>query len=166
MKHPSQTHHYRQSKRQRGAAIIEFALVLTLLITLMAGIFEFGRAFWYYDALTKATRDGARLMSVALNTAVAEGVTNATTQVVSVVTDAGVPDFTDANVAVTCLDATFVTTACTNTNPLIWGVRVQIVGYTMTIGQFIPFLIGVNSNYTATLSPSTTMRYMPVGTAP
>ena len=159
------THNCRRSARQQGAATVEFALVLTLLITLMAGIFEFGRAFWYYDALTKATRDGARLMSVVPKATIETGVTDAVDQVFKMVTDAGVPNFTDANVTVTCLTAAFGTTACTNgTAP--WGVRVQIVGYGMTIGQFIPFLIGVNSNYTATLAPHTTMRYMPFGTVP
>jgi hypothetical protein len=77
------------------------------------------------------------------------------------VTDAGVPGFANANVAVTCLTAAFVDSACADgTAP--GGVRVQIVGYTMTIGQFIPFLIGTSSNYTADLSPHTTMRWMPV----
>ena len=158
------THNCRRSARQQGAAIVEFALVLPLLITLMAGIFEFGRAFWYVDALTKATRDGARLMSVVPKATIETGATDAVAQVVSAVTIAGVPGFTNANVTVTCLTAAFATTACTNgTAP--WGVRVQIVGYGMTIGQFIPFLIGANTNYTTTLSPHTTMRYVPFGTA-
>lgn len=155
-------------RHQQGAAIVEFALILTLLITLMAGIFEFGRAFWYYDAMTKATRDGARLMSVADMTTIASvGVGRAKDQVVFVVTDpdggARVPDFTTANVVVTCLDAAFDDSTCADgTAP--GGVRVQITGYTMAIGQFIPFLIG-NSSYSVTLappnSPHTSMAYMP-----
>lgn len=165
MKNNSTNHYGKHAAQQQGAAIVEFALVLTLLITLMAGIFEFGRAFWYYDALTKATRDGARLLSVVPKTGIVTGVTDAKAQVVSVVTAAGVPSFTNANVTVTCLTTAYATTACTNgTAP--WGVRVQIVGYGMTIGQFIPFLIGANSNYAANLTPHTTMRYMPFGTAP
>ena len=158
------THYCRHSARQQGAAIVEFALVLLLLITLMAGIFEFGRAFWYYDALTKATRDGARLMAVApkanLTTAVTGGVAKAKTQVADAVTAAGVPSFTTSNVTVTCLNATFDDSTCVNgTAP--GGVRVEITGYTMTIGQFIPFLVGASSNYSASLAPHTTMRYMP-----
>lgn len=164
MKHLSQTRHYVQSKRQRGLAVVEFALVLTLLITLMAGIFEFGRAFWFYDALTKATRDGARLMAVApkasLTTAVTGGVAKTKTQVANAVTAAGVPSFTTANVSVTCLNATFDDSTCVNGNAP-GGVRVEITGYTMTIGQFIPFLIGASSNYSASFTPHTTMRYMP-----
>ena len=131
----------------------------------MAGIFEFGRAFWYYDTLTKATRDGARLMAMAANTDMAANVGLAQTRVSNAVNAAGVPDFDTTNVTVTCLTATYGDVACTDgVSP--WGVRVQIVGYGMTIGQFIPFLIGANSNYAATLSPFTTMRYMPLGTLP
>ncbi len=151
--------------------VVEFALVLTLLITLMAGIFEFGRAFWYYDTLTKATRDGARLMAMAATTDIASGVGLTQTRVVNAVSAAGVPNFLANNVTVTCLNAAYAVITCPNvsvTPPAAapWGVRVQIVSYTMTIGQFIPFLIGANSNYTTTLSPHTTMRYMPLGTAP
>jgi Flp pilus assembly protein TadG len=154
----------RTTIHQHGVAIVEFALVLTLLITIMAGIFEVGRAFWYYDALTKATRDGARLMAVApkanLTTAATGGVAKAKIQVVDAVTAAGVPSFTTANVAVTCLDAAFNDSTCVNgTAP--GGVRVQITGFSLTVGQFIPFLIGANSNYSASLTPHTTMRYMP-----
>lgn len=42
---------------------MEFALVVGVLLLIVGGIIEFGRLFWHYDALTKATRDGARLMS-------------------------------------------------------------------------------------------------------
>lgn len=145
---------------QHGGAAVEFALILALLISILAGIFEFGRAFWYYDALTKATRDGARLMSVTDTLTIATpGVADAKTLVANAVTAAGVPNFTDGNVEVTCLNATFDDDVCAN-NTAPGGVRVQIVGYSMTIGQLIPFLLGGSSSYTATLSPHTTMRYM------
>jgi Flp pilus assembly protein TadG len=154
----------RTTIHQHGVAIVEFALVLTLLITIMAGIFEVGRAFWYYDALTKATRDGARLMAVApkanLTTAVTGGIATTKIQVADSVTAAGVPSFTNANVAVTCLDAAFNDSTCVN-GIAPGGIRVQITGFTLTIGQFIPFLLGASSNYSASLTPHTTMRYMP-----
>lgn len=147
--------------------MVEFALILTLLISLIAGIFEFGRAFWYYDALTKATRDGARLMSVTDKATIASaGVQAAKDAVAFAVADtvrgAGVPDFKTANVAVTCLNATYDDIGDCTDGTAPGGVRVQIVGYTLTIGQFIPFLLGASSSYTAALSPHTTMRWMPV----
>lgn len=49
---------------EKGAAIVEFAFLLVFLLLLTMGITEIGRAFWYYSALQKATRDGARCLSV------------------------------------------------------------------------------------------------------
>jgi Flp pilus assembly protein TadG len=149
----------------RGAAVVEFALILTLLISLLAGIFEFGRAFWYYDALTKATRDGARLMSVSDKATIASaGVQAAKDAVVFALADpdrgAGVPGVTTDNVDVVCLSAAFDPGPACADGTAPGGVRVQI-NYPIAIGQFIPFLIGATSSYSATLAPHTTMRYMP-----
>lgn len=47
----------------RGTAILEFAFLLVFLLLLSLGITEFGRAFWYYSALQKGARDGARCVS-------------------------------------------------------------------------------------------------------
>ena len=46
---------------QGGQAMIEMALVVTLLVTLSIGILEVGRAFMILNMITNATRDGARL---------------------------------------------------------------------------------------------------------
>lgn len=54
--------------KERGAAAVEFTLVIGVLVLIVVGIAEFGRLFWHYDALTKATRDGARLMSSSVGT--------------------------------------------------------------------------------------------------
>jgi hypothetical protein len=51
--------------RDRGAAAVEFALVLPLLLLLVFGIIDFGRALNAQVTLTQAAREGARL--VALN---------------------------------------------------------------------------------------------------
>ena len=50
-------------RTQKGVAIVEFTIVLPLLLLLMLGIAEFGRALYQYNTLTKAVRDGARFMS-------------------------------------------------------------------------------------------------------
>jgi Flp pilus assembly protein TadG len=44
----------------RGQAIVELALVLFLLLLLVLGIFEFGRAMYIKNTLTHAARAGAR----------------------------------------------------------------------------------------------------------
>ena len=45
---------------ERGAAIIEFALVAPLLLALVWGIIETGRAFYTINSLASSVRDGAR----------------------------------------------------------------------------------------------------------
>lgn len=148
----------RPSSRQSGAALVEFALVASILLLLLAGTYEFGRAFAYYDALSKATRDGARYMSVAKNATISSNaVSNAKDIVVAAAAAAKVPGFARSNVVVTCLDSTYNDSACVDgTAP--GGVRVEISGYAVNIGQTVP-LIG-NSVRLINLTPRTTMRYM------
>jgi Flp pilus assembly pilin Flp len=49
---------------QHGVAAVEFALVLVLLVTIVFGITELGRALYQYDTLTKAARAAARFAAV------------------------------------------------------------------------------------------------------
>lgn len=52
-------------KKEDGAALVEFALVATLLFTLLFGIIEFGLAFRDWLSVTSSTREGARVASAA-----------------------------------------------------------------------------------------------------
>jgi Flp pilus assembly protein TadG len=47
--------------RDRGAAAVEFALLLPVLLLLIFGIIDFGRALNAQITLTQAAREGARL---------------------------------------------------------------------------------------------------------
>jgi len=51
--------------KDRGAAVVEFALLLPVLLLLLFGIIDFGRALNAQITITQAAREGARL--VALN---------------------------------------------------------------------------------------------------
>lgn len=149
-------HRERSPSPPRGAAIVEFAIVLTLMLLITAGIFEFGRAFQYYDALAKATRDGARLMSSApMATINSVGVTNAKDLVVTSANAANLrPVLTNGDVVVTCTPA-----ACADgTAPT--DIEVSISGYSITIGGVMPFVSGTTSYTGVPLAPHTTMRYM------
>jgi Flp pilus assembly protein TadG len=55
----------RDADRSRGAAAVEFAIVLTLLLLIVFGVIDFGRGYNAKETLTQAAREGARL--VALN---------------------------------------------------------------------------------------------------
>lgn len=48
---------------EQGAALVELALVLPLLLVVIAGIVDFGFAFQRYEVVTNAAREGARLGS-------------------------------------------------------------------------------------------------------
>jgi Flp pilus assembly protein TadG len=52
------------ANRDRGAAAVEFALVLPILLLLMCGIVDFGRALHAQLVLTQAAREGARLAAL------------------------------------------------------------------------------------------------------
>ena len=145
--------------RQYGTAAIEFALLLTLMVGLIAGILEFGRTFWYYDALSKATRNGARAVSASTKTALEAGVVTARERVVADALSAGVPDFDEDNVTIMCLYASTPDAACTNGSDPI-GVRVSIDDYSLTLGNVVPFVLGSSPTSQVVLSPSTTMPYM------
>jgi Flp pilus assembly protein TadG len=51
-------------QRQRGVAIVEFALVMPILLLMTFFTTEIGRAVWQYNTLTKSVRDAARYLSV------------------------------------------------------------------------------------------------------
>lgn len=51
-------------RRQRGATIVEFALVALIFFTLLIGIMEFGRWLFTLNAASEATRWGARVAVV------------------------------------------------------------------------------------------------------
>lgn len=48
-------------RSERGAELIEFALIFPLLLLVMLGIVDFGFMFQRYEVLTNATREGARI---------------------------------------------------------------------------------------------------------
>lgn len=151
-------------RRQRGAAAVELGFLLIFLLLIAAGIFGFGRAFWYYNALAKATRDGARAMSVvSKDTLLSVGVPAAQAIVVAEANGANLsPALTTGEVAVSCQNAAFTTVACADDAAPAY-VSVQISGYTLDIGGLFPF---ISPTFTAErylnipLAPYTTMRYM------
>lgn len=154
-------------KSQRGVAALEFALVIIFLLLIVSGIVGFGFSFWYYNALSKATRDGARLLSMApVETVESVGVPAAIDLVVDSANDARLsPPLDEDQVTVTCLDTDFAEIDCTNGTAPAY-VRVEILdssgnGYPVTLGGFFPFFgVGGSGTFTTRFTPHTTMRYM------
>ncbi|WP_454777964.1 TadE/TadG family type IV pilus assembly protein [Georgenia muralis] len=52
------------SRKDKGAAAVEFALILPVLLLLVVGIAEFGRAYNVQTVLADAARVGVRTMAI------------------------------------------------------------------------------------------------------
>jgi Flp pilus assembly protein TadG len=80
----------------RGAALLEMALTLPLMLLVAIGIVEFGRAYQTWQVLTNAAREGARI-------AVLPGIDDATvtSRVQSYMSDGQLPNSATANITIT-----------------------------------------------------------------
>jgi Flp pilus assembly protein TadG len=59
-------------RNERGAALMEFAIVATVFLTALFGVIEFGRLLWTHNALRDAARRGARYAAVRKNDAASQ----------------------------------------------------------------------------------------------
>lgn len=150
---------------QRGAAAIEFAFILPLLLLIFTGTIEFGRAMWHYDALAKAARDAARYLStvptVDLGTEAASATSITRAIVANSATQAAVAGLTPAtDITITCAP-----TPCGSAlfPADVTTVSVDII-YPFVIGGWIPVFgpgpADAPSVITTSLAPHVTMRYM------
>jgi Flp pilus assembly protein TadG len=132
-------------KSERGAELIEFALIFPLLLLVLLGIIDFGFLFQRYEVLTNATREGARM-------AVLPGYTTAdvSTRVCAYLLAGGIPTTgcpgaTPTNPAVS---VTTVAVAVPSGLPAVSTRRVQLT-YThnfMFIGPIVGLMGGTWSN--------------------
>lgn len=81
--------------RDRGAAAVEFALVIPILLLLVIGILEFGRAYHVQTTLSNAARDGVRVMALQDNASAAIQATEISADPL---------DLTNARIVVTPID--------------------------------------------------------------
>ena len=62
---------------ERGTALVELAFALPILLAIVFGLLDFGRAVYVHNVLANAARDGARFASVdPNNTACVQSVAN------------------------------------------------------------------------------------------
>lgn len=85
----------KRMRGEKGAALIEAAVTVPIILLISVGIFEFGRAYQTQQVLTNAAREGARV-------AVIEGTTDADvrTRVRDYVTRGGLNTLTDGQIVV------------------------------------------------------------------
>jgi Flp pilus assembly protein TadG len=146
----------KQARRaERGLQLFELALVLPILLVLIVAAAEFGRYFYTYAALSRATRAGARYLARRAYT-----------------TD----EVTKAKNLAVC--GSLSTTACSSGAAVAPGLTASNIQITTTGGSLLPETVTVqiiNYSYqpvfnlgawvggswaSVAVSPSTTMRYL------
>ena len=124
--------------RQRGAALVELALITPLLLLLTFITTEFGRAMYEYNLVVKSTRDAVRYLSVQTPNSHIDEARNL--MVFGNIDGTGVPlarGLSLANVpAGSCC-----TWQTTGANPLITTVTVRISSY--TFHSLFPSVMGI-----------------------
>jgi Flp pilus assembly protein TadG len=66
------------ARNRRGAAAVEFAAVLTPLLLLIFGIFEFGRLIWTREALQETATAASRCMALSASSCASSGAYSST----------------------------------------------------------------------------------------
>jgi Flp pilus assembly protein TadG len=117
----------KSSQNERGAAVVEFALVAPLLLVMVLGIAEFGRAYHVQTTLSQAAREGVRVMALKNDSAGAIAATKA-----------AAPTLTLTNITVTpgsCVASgttPAATATVTVTYPLVFTSKLFGSGVTLT----------------------------------
>lgn len=78
-------------ERARGSTVVEFAVILPLLLTILFGIIEYGWIFMVRQTLQNSAREGCRL--AVLSTSV-EPYSNVTARVAEVMAPTGITSYT------------------------------------------------------------------------
>ena len=117
---------------QQGAALVEFALVITVFITLLLAIMDFGRVLYAWNAAAEATRWGARI-AVVCDQLSPDQIRSKMKLIL--------PELTDANIAINWYNPEgTVNNSCDSSN--CKGVEVSITGLSVQpISPFMGFIL-------------------------
>src|SRR5262245_42962022 len=106
-------------RQQRGSVILETAIMLMVLLMFAFGIVDFGRVMYVANALTNATRDGARWTAVQQNVPLTTSVQDDVRTKFNSYTFGG-PALTQGNVAVTLPTCAAPTVTIVSSYPFNW----------------------------------------------
>lgn len=133
---------------ERGAAAVEFALVLPLLLTLVFGVIDFGRALFAFNYLTAAVREGGRFAAVQATTSSEAAVRSRMVDYLQGIKTLALPDVAPAS----------ITAAPLATDP--HAIKVSISNYVLQPITPIPALLGITQ---FKFSPSAVFRWERAG---
>ncbi|MFN0085069.1 MAG: TadE/TadG family type IV pilus assembly protein [Blastocatellia bacterium] len=142
----------RRGRGERGAQLVELAIVLPVLLLLVAVIVEFGQSFYTYTTLAKATRAAARYLS-------SKPTTTAEQDTAKRMAVCGNPSScTSQSPVISGLTTSNIQISMTGSVNFPNTITVRVVGY-----RYQPILMfgyyGGSSLSDVEVSPSTTMRY-------
>lgn len=144
----------KRNSTERGAQLVELAIVLPIFLLLLAATAEFGNYFYTYVTLTRATRVAARHLS-------ARAFTDAEKTVAKNLAVCGSTASCSSGTAIlTGLTTSNVQITNTGNNTLPTTVKVQIINYTYTPVFDLSRFVGGATWSNVAAAPSTTMRYM------
>ena len=140
----------RRLLQDRGTALIEAAMTVPLILLIMVGIFEVGRAYETWQVLTNAAREGAR-MSIIPGTTVA----TAQSMVRTYMQNGALPKYATAAVAVNQ-----ASTLTVNGNPVSASLVTVDYPFDFIILQPIARLVvpGSNAGQSITMRATAVMR--------
>jgi Flp pilus assembly protein TadG len=157
---PSSRHPLTRPGKRRGAAMVEFVIVVPLLLLLVLGIMEFGMVMHDYMMLANGAREASRIA------ALRPGATVSKTKERAI--EASLPSVTQDMVQITTYDpnsgawvaVTDTASGLSNSVPADGVVRVTIKDYPhrMVTGNFFAWLPNVSAG-TMKLNASLTMRH-------
>ncbi|HEY0780383.1 MAG TPA: TadE/TadG family type IV pilus assembly protein [Gemmatirosa sp.] len=91
----------RWTRDERGAALVEFAIVVPMLLVLVLAIVDFGRMMAVSGGLAAAVRDGARYAATSANPSDATQQSNIKARVINAFQAFGGPAIQTSNIAIT-----------------------------------------------------------------
>ena len=115
------------ARAERGASVVEFAIIFPLLFLVIAGIVDFGRYFFTSIQLTNAAREGAR-MAIVMPGPTPDPLPSITARAMAAAV--GVPSVTVSPV-VTCTQGSTANASVTVQAPFSWiimGPAIRMVG--------------------------------------
>ncbi len=127
----------RRRSRTRGQSLVEFALGITIFLTILIGLVDLARAAWLFNGVSDAAREIARVTSVHPGTGALGGSTETTTAVSA--ERALVPGLTVTSYACIDIAGATVTGSCTPGNWVKVSVRTSFQPVLPVLSAFGPF---------------------------
>ena len=135
-------------KSERGQSLTEFALVLVFLLSLLAGVFDLGRAFFAYIIIRDAAQEGAVFGAIAPKDDINAFSLAVADRVVAAYVDPSNPSEVPIDVNVMNVQVDIIGSACSGPGN---GVRVT-VDYSLPVTM--PFLGAIIGSQDVQLSTS------------